>query len=217
MFLGYYSHLMKECLRNSFRKFIFRKKGNTIGKGCKISKDLKTNGKFTVRNNVSIGKCVVLNNGVLIGSNAKIENIEIGENSHIEGGVIITGYGNGKIIIGKESYIGINNTLDWSNLIEIGNYVHIAGPSTGIWTHSSAGMCLHSIPLNEKAEKYRPTAPVTIDDNVYIGGNCTIYPGITIGHHSIVTPNSVVTKSVKPYTMVGGVPAKILRIIKVDK
>jgi len=211
MFLGYYSHLLKEFFRNSHRNFILRQNGNIIGKDCKISKDLKSNGKFTLRDTVRIGKGVVFGDGVLIGSNAKIESIELGENSHIEAGVIITGYGKGMIKIGKESYIGINNILDFSANITIGSFVHIAGPSTGLWTHSSAPMCLNSIPLHQKSAEYRPTSQIIIDDNLYIGGNCTIYPGVTIGHHSIVAPNSAVTKDVEPYTMVGGVPAKFIK------
>jgi acetyltransferase-like isoleucine patch superfamily enzyme len=50
-----------------------------------------------------------------------------------------------------------------------------------------------------------------IEDNVYIGGNCTIYPGITIHHHSIVAPNSAVTKDVPSHSMLGGVPAKVVK------
>jgi acetyltransferase-like isoleucine patch superfamily enzyme len=72
-------------------------------------------------------------------------------------------------------------------------------------------MCLNSISLADKTEEFRPTSPITIESNVYIGGNCTIYPGVTIGHHSIVGPNSAVTKNVEPYTMVGGVPSRKIK------
>ena len=137
--------------------------------------------------------------------------IEVGKNTPIEGGVVCTDYGKGKIKIGKECYIGVYNILDWSDNITIGNYVHIAGPSTGLWTHSSAKQCLAGLPLKNKDIKYRPTAPITIEDNVYIGGNCIIYPGVTIHQHSIVAPNSTVTKDVNSYTMVGGITAKIIK------
>ena len=139
------------------------------------------------------------------------------DNTEISSGVIFTGYGQGVIKIGKETYIGINNILDWSNNIKLGDYVHIAGPSTGIWTHTSAPMCSNSIPVRNKSAKFRPTAPVTIESNVYIGGNCTIYPGVTIGHHAVVAPNSAVTKNVESYTLVGGVPAKFIKKINISK
>jgi maltose O-acetyltransferase len=130
----------------------------------------------------------------------------------IEDGVKVVGPLRGTIIIGEECYIGVNNVFDTSDDITIGDFVHIAGPSTALWCHSSAQMCLRGIPLNDtKRNEYRQTKPIIIESNVYIGGNCTIYPGITVGHHSIVAPNSAVTKNVPPYTMVGGVPAKKLK------
>lgn len=214
MFLGYYNYLIKDFFRNVFWNFYLRSKGNIIGKNTWISKDIVFKGIFIIRDNVWIGKNVILNENVTIGSNAKLENIEIGENSHIESGVKITGCGKGKIKVGKESYIGIDNVLDWSNDIIIGDFVHIAGPSTGLWTHTSVKQVLNNIPLKNKDDKYRPTAPIKIENNVYIGGNCIIYPGVKIGHHSVVTPNSAVIKDVEPYTMVGGVPAKVIKRIE---
>lgn len=179
-----------------------------------MSKDIICGNNCIIGQNTVLGQLVKIGNSIRIGRDCRIEKMEIDDNSCIEGRVVVTGYGNGYIKIGKESYIGINNILDFSNNITIGNYVHIAGPSTGLWTHSSAKMCLNSIGLNNKSEEFRPTAPIVIESNVYIGGNCTIYPGVTIGHHSIVTPNSAVTKSIEPYTMVGGVPAIFIKRIK---
>jgi len=124
---------------------------------------------------------------------------------------VFTGYGNGNINIGKECYIGIYNVLDWSDDISIGDYVHIAKPSTGIWTHSSAKKCYYGIQLSNKSAEYRPTSSVIIHDHVWIGGNCTIYPDVTIGQNAIIAPNSAVNKNVPQYTMVGGVPAKFIK------
>jgi len=187
---------------------------NQIGKRVVMSKDLICGRNCVVGDDVKFGREVILGNSVKIGGNSFVEKAEIGDNSCIEGRVIFTGHGKGYIKIGKESYIGIYNVLDWSNDIVIGDYVHIAGPSTGIWTHSSARTCLNSISLNDKSENFRPTAPINIENNVWIGGNCTIYPGVRIGHHSIIAPNSAVTKTVAPYSMVGGVPARLLKKIE---
>lgn len=178
-----------------------------------ISKDFIIGKNCTILDGVKIGRGVVLHNNCHIGRNVFLENIEVGKNTTIESGVVCTGYGKGRIRIGENCYVGINNVLDWSNDITIGDYVHIAGPSTGLWTHTSAPMCLNSIPLNEKNEKFRPTAPIVIENNVYIGGNCTIYPGVTIGKYSIIAPNSAVTKNVPSYKMVGGVPASEIKSI----
>lgn len=56
-------------------------------------------------------------------------------------------------------------------------------------------------------------APIHIEDRVWIGANATVVPGITIGENSIVAAGAVVTKDVPPNTIVGGVPAKVLKRI----
>ncbi len=55
------------------------------------------------------------------------------------------------------------------------------------------------------------TKPIIIEDEVWIGANSVITAGVTIGKHSVVAGGSVVTKSVPPYSVVGGNPAKLLR------
>jgi len=184
-----------------------------VDQHCWISKDLVCGKDVRIKSHVKIGHGVRLGDGVTIGANASLSNVEVGRHSQIESGVKITGCGKGKIIIGENSYIGINNVLDWSDDIVIGNYVHIAGPSTGLWTHSSARQAHAGISLNDKNTDYRPVAPIKIEDHVYIGGNCTLYPGVSIGHHAIVAPNSAVSRDVNNYEMVGGVPAKTIKHI----
>lgn len=55
--------------------------------------------------------------------------------------------------------------------------------------------------------------PITIEDNVWIGGNSVINPGVRIGKNSVVASGSVVTKDVPPNTIVGGNPARVIRNI----
>ena len=60
-------------------------------------------------------------------------------------------------------------------------------------------------------EHYRNHAPVHIGDRVWLCTGCTIMPGVTIGEGAVVAANSIVTKDVPPYSLVGGSPAKILK------
>ncbi len=55
----------------------------------------------------------------------------------------------------RESCFEVDNILDWSDNITIGDYVHIAEPSTGLLTHSSAKQALAGRPLKEKDINYR--------------------------------------------------------------
>ena len=56
--------------------------------------------------------------------------------------------------------------------------------------------------------------PVTIGDNVWIGGSAVINPGVTIGDNAVIASGSVVTKSVPAHTVVGGNPARVLRVLE---
>lgn len=186
-----------------------------MGSNIIISRKTKVGNNCKLGKYCSLSKTVVLGNNVYIGPYSKLRRISIDNNSVIESGVRIVGTNKGNITIGKHCYIGLNNVLDTSDNIIIGNYVHISGPSTALWSHSSAKVALKSIPiLDMRGSKLRTTAPITIEDNVYIGGNCTLYPNITIGHHSIIAPNSAVTKSFPPYSLIGGVPA--VKIKEID-
>ena len=55
-------------------------------------------------------------------------------------------------------------------------------------------------------------APVVIEDDVWTGANITILKGVTIGHGSVIAAGAVVTKSCPPYSIIGGVPAKVLKM-----
>ena len=55
------------------------------------------------------------------------------------------------------------------------------------------------------------TKPVVIEDDIWIGANAVILPGVTIGHHTVVAAGAVVTKDVPPHSLVAGVPAKIIK------
>lgn len=55
-------------------------------------------------------------------------------------------------------------------------------------------------------------APVVIEDDVWCGANVTILKGVTIGRGSVVAAGAVVTRSFPPYSIIGGVPAKLIRM-----
>lgn len=72
----------------------------------------------------------------------------------------------------------------------------------------------HAFVPSENRRNYY--APIKIGNNVWIGSNATVLPGVTIAEWSVVAAGAVVSKDVPPYTVVGGVPAKVLKKIKKD-
>lgn len=67
--------------------------------------------------------------------------------------------------------------------------------------------------LNPKENRKNHYAPITIGAHVWIGSNSTILPGVTLGNYAVVAAGAVVTQDVPPLTVVGGVPAKVLKVI----
>ena len=91
--------------------------------------------------------------------------------------------------------------------ITIGSNVMI-GPATQFYTPSHSLDCLQ----RRKWETF--CKPITIEDDVWIGGYVVINQGVTIGARSVVAANSVVNSDVSPDTLVGGAPAKVIRQLR---
>ena len=68
----------------------------------------------------------------------------------------------------------------------------------------------HAIDAKMRAEGLEIALPITVGDDVWIGANVTVLPGVTIGSNTVIGAGSVVTKDVPPYTIVGGNPARVI-------
>lgn len=106
------------------------------------------------------------------------------------------------ITIGKDVFINSGCHFQDQGGIEIGDGALI-GHSVVLATIN------HAIAPSEKRKNYY--APIKIGNNVWIGSNATILPGVTIGEWAVVAAGSVVTKDVAPYTIVGGIPARVIK------
>ena len=113
---------------------------------------------------------------------------------------------NYKFKLGKNVQFGYNCLLDVPAII--GNNVLFAGNVTllGKNAHTFDTPC-KTIWSGERGE----TAPVTVEDDVWIGFGSIIMSGVTIGAGAVVAAGSVVTKDVPPCAIVGGNPAKIIK------
>lgn len=126
-----------------------------------------------------------------------------GGKNNIESGAY---FGSGKgITLGVNSGLGVNCQIQPP--CEIGDNV-LMGPDVVILTLNHEYSDIHK-PIGWQG--MRPRKKVTIGNDVWLGQRVMIMPGVAIGDGSIVAAGAVVTKDIPPYSIVGGVPAKVLK------
>jgi acetyltransferase-like isoleucine patch superfamily enzyme len=112
----------------------------------------------------------------------------------------------GDVAIGDHTRIGIHCTV--IGPVSIGNNVNLAQGITVTALNHNFGDTTRKID-----EQGISTKPVEIGDDVWIGANAVILPGVTIGRHAVVAAGAVVTNDVPNNCVVGGVPAKLIKQI----
>jgi len=155
-----------------------------------------------ITSNISLGI------NVSIDPSSKVNNSTIGDNCKIAAQVTLFGSPDHPLILGKGCYVGPYCLLEGYNAsVEIGNNVSFAQRITLISGSAPNG--------SEKLQKIFPlnTGPIKIGDHSWIGAHCVIMPNVTIGKFCVVGANSFVNKSFPDYSIIGGSPAKLIRIL----
>ena len=113
-----------------------------------------------------------------------------------------------KIGVNMRGGVHIYGKISWSTepwLITLGNNVHLTNGVSFI-THDGGTLL-----FRDKVPDLEITKPITIGDNVYIGNNVIILPGVTIGSNVIVGAGAIVSKDIPDNSVAVGVPAKIIK------
>lgn len=182
-----------------------------------------------IPNSVSVGENSVLLPNTSFRFNVNSKNpIKIGNNCMLNCDFIFESE-KGEIEIGDRTFINGGTSLISRSKIKIGNDVTIAWGCT-LYDHNS-----HSLDWQERQKDLEQqlndynngldfiknknwetvkSKPITIEDKVWIGFDCTILNGVTIGEGAIVGAKSVVRENVEPYTIVAGNPAVVIKKIK---
>jgi len=181
----------------------FLKKSNNylfMGKRCKII----FKNKISVGRSVTIGDNVEINalsrHGVTIGND-----VSILKNTIIECTGVLRNLGEG-LEIGNNVGIAQNCFIQVRGMVKIGNNV-IFGPGVSIFSENHV-FDIPELPVNVQGETRKG---VTIEDGVWIGTRSVILDGVTVGKNSVIAAGSIVNKDVPAYSVVGGVPAKVLK------
>lgn len=114
-------------------------------------------------------------------------------------------YGN-RVHLGDDVFVNVNLTLVDDVDVHVGNRVMFA-PNVTVTTTG------HPVHPDLRRDGTQFSAPVHIEDDVWIGSGAVILPGVTIGRGSVVGAGAVVTANVPPDVVVGGTPARVIRAI----
>lgn len=111
--------------------------------------------------------------------------------------------------VGEGTFINRGAYLMDGAPITIGDHVFI-GPGCGMYTAE------HPLTVEERNQGLERALPITIEDDVWIGGNVVILPGVTIGRGSVIGAHSTVTRDVPAGVVAVGSPCRVVRAITPD-
>lgn len=110
------------------------------------------------------------------------------------------------IMLGENFYMNVNCVILDEATVKFGNNVFIA-PNCAFYT---AG---HPFDVEQRNRGLEYAKPITVGDNVWIGGNVIILPGVTIGDNCVIGAGSIVTKDIPANSLAVGNPCRVIRSI----
>ncbi|GEN72685.1 MULTISPECIES: sugar O-acetyltransferase [Chryseobacterium] len=111
------------------------------------------------------------------------------------------------IEVGENFYANHNLTILDCAKVKFGNNVFI-GPNCSFYT---AG---HPLDAKQRNEGLEYAHPITVGDNVWLGGNVVVLPGVSIGNNAVIGAGSVVTKNIPDYAVAVGNPCKVIKNVE---
>lgn len=179
-----------------------RRRRIRIGEHTEIHPTVRFNGKTE---NITIGiKSLIAEHATLT---CRGPYIKIGDEVKINSYCIIETGGGGQIEIGSNTAINSFCTIYGQGGLSIGRNVRI-GPRVGIFP-SNKHFEDTSQPI---AKQGIERLGITIEDDVWLGANVQVMDGISIGRGSVIGAGSVVTKSIPPFALAFGTPARVVRL-----
>ncbi|WP_439697064.1 acyltransferase [Mucilaginibacter sp. AW1-7] len=138
-------------------------------------------------------------------ANGKQGRVSIGDRCELSSGTVLKAYG-GKIEIGSHTFLGEYVIIYGHGGVEIGSNTLIA-------MHTCIVSANHTIPDRKTLIRSERDIllPVKIGNDVWIGAGARILGGVTIGDGCVIAAGCVVSKSLPPYAIAAGVPARIIR------
>ena len=165
-------------------------------------------------NNIKLGRGVYLDSGVYL--HACPQGIEIGNNTLVMHGAVLHVYNfrdipHSGIKIGQHSLVGEYTVIRGQGGVQIGDRVY-----TSPFTQILAVNHVFDDPTRSFVEQGITAVGIVIEDDVWLGAGAIITDGVRIGKGAVVAAGAVVTKDVPAHTVVGGVPARVIKKIELN-
>lgn len=178
-----------------------------VFRSCRLSRDFRQIGEGVFFHRI----------GMLLGQ----EYISIGSRSEFDDAFVLTAWDTYEthvgtqhftpsIEIGSDCFFGAGVHITAINKIRIGDGC-LVGKWVTITDNSHGDNTMDQLRVKPIRRPLHSKGPVIIGDNVWIGDKATILPGVTIGEGAVIAANSVVTKDVPAFSVVAGVPARIIK------
>jgi acetyltransferase-like isoleucine patch superfamily enzyme len=140
--------------------------------------------RFVGRKNIRLGADVTFFGNAYVNATGERGYVEIGDRTHVDQFCVL--YGQGGLAIGSKCAV-----------------------ASGVMIYSQSNQYA-SDPPADVIDQPVVYAPVRIGDDVWIGAGAVVLPGVTVGDHAVIAAGAVVRNDVAPWTVVGGVPARLI-------
>ena len=136
--------------------------------------------------------------------------LQIGEHSLLEPNVWLTTGDFGHIRIGAGTFLNIGVMVASVELVEIGDHCMFANGCV----ITDGNHRFDNVERPVTWQGFTTKGPTRVGDNVWCGANVVITSGVTIGERCVIAANSVVTRDLPPYSIAGGIPAKVVKSLE---
>ncbi|MFZ1289728.1 MAG: acyltransferase [Melioribacteraceae bacterium] len=177
----------------------------SVGKGCIFGRNIV----FRHPAKIKLGDNVILDDNLLIDAKGTDNDGIVLNNEVFIGRNSILSCKGGDIILDERANLGANCYIFSSNRVKIGKDVIVAAYTyfVGGGNYSLEKL---DVPINQQYD-FEGKGGVEIGDNVWVGAHCVILDGVKVGNGSVIAAGAIVSKEVNEMSIVGGVPAKVLK------
>jgi acetyltransferase-like isoleucine patch superfamily enzyme len=178
-----------------------------VGSGCLIEPHVR----LLVPRRIFLGSRVMIAEGCFLDANTPEGSIELRDDVWLSRGSYIVA-GKAKVVIGPNSYIGHRCLFYGHRGIQVGQDVLLANHVQLICGHHT--FARRDVPIRAQPRRGQP---IVIEDDVWLGASVIVLGGVTVGRGSVVGAGAVVTRSLPPYSIARGVPARVVGVRGEDR